>query len=94
MMKCIFLWLTLSLLIFSWGCEGDPGYVGNTIDQKRESQKQILLIQGRKILDLYRAEHQKWPNTLDEVEMPPLPSPWAWVYSNKNGMLTIGETND
>ena len=93
-MKRIFLAMTFALLLFSWGCEGDPGYVGNTIDQKRESQKQILLVQGKKTLDMYRAEHQKWPDSLEEVEMPPLPSPWAWIYSPKTGMLSIGETND
>ena len=89
-------WLALLLILVFLaglaGCEGDPGYVQNTIDKKKEAEKKIWLITARHALDLYRAQQQKWPEKLQEVPgIPKLPEPLSWIYNNKTGQIIIGE---
>ena len=91
-------WLLVLLVAFLasfWGCEGDPGYVQNTIDKKKEAEKKIWLITARHTLDLYKAQHQKWPEKLQDVPgIPKLPKPLAWIYNSKTGQIIIGERNN
>lgn len=82
---CLFIFLT------AWGCDADPGHVKSTIDKKKQSHRKILLIKAKSALKVYRVTHQKWPESLDEVQgLPKLPAPWEWIYNNKNGAIMIG----
>jgi len=69
-------------------------YAGAMIAAHRAARRQKAKVEMKHLLEVFRAEHERYPNSLDELremgyEVPPPPERMKYVYDPSDGSIAV-----